>query len=274
MDKMTHVKKAGKIVRMLKIGVWQRQDMVDVLWFQQQNVQHLSIPLAELDLLPSRISHFLEMEKIKKLPFAFISAISAHQIWSKSLLLPHTLSPAETQQQCQFILQQELPIDLKEIWFDYRSSTVKLGFQLEIFAIQRSVALSHLATLSPLKIQILDSQIHALIRAFEYVLQQKLDSQSVLIYQEQNQFLLLQPKAYQPQVLQQSIDNPNTEKITELYEQFCQRYEVQAEQVFVYRTPNSTQEILPAEWIELNTDLPLMALGNALWQQDPQYSNN
>lgn len=254
----------AKIIKKLKVGIWQRQQEFDVLWFQQGDVKTLTLDKQSLQSLYSEMRLHLIHTQGKKLPFAFISAISPHQIWHKNLLLPQPLSSHELDQQCRFILEQELPIPLEQIWFDYRSNTLKQGFQLEVFAIQRAVAKAHLAALAPLKIEILDNQVHAIIRAFEYLLKRELNGEDVLIYQEGEQVLVIQPKRYQNQILQQTNLDPK-----DVYQQFCQRYELQPTQVYIYRI-DSALVPLPTNWQEIETSLPLVALGNALWQEDTQ----
>lgn len=254
----------ARIVTMLKIGVWRQQNKLDAVWFQQQEAKYLSINMNDIETLQAQIAQRLAVEQVKKLPFAFISAISPHQIWSKSLVLPQVLSPYETEQQCRFVLEQELPVSVKDLWFDYRTDISKQGFHLEIFAIQKVVALAHTASLSPLKIQVLDNVVHAIIRAFEYVLKRGMSGGNMLIYQEDERVFLIRPKAFQNQVLQHS-----SEDLTALYQQFCERNDFQPENVFVYRTGVPLVPLDPS-WQEIKTELPLVALGNALWQKDPQ----
>lgn len=253
----------AKMIKMLKVGIWQRQEQLDVLWFLQGQPQPLCIDMNAIATLPKEMSRRLATTD-NKLPFAFISALSPHQIWHKNLLLPQPLASAELEQQCRFILEQELPIPLEELYFDYRSNTLKQGFQVEIFAIKRSVGKAHLASLAPLRIQVVDNQVHSIIRAFEYLLKRDVNGQDVLIYQEQDRVLMIQPKLYQNQILQQ-----NTQDLEGLYQQFCQRYELQPQAIFIYRV-DTALTLLPEGWQEIKTELPLMALGNALWQQDTQ----
>ena len=60
--------------------------------------------------------------------------------------------------------------------------------------------------------------------------------------------------------------------LSELYQQFIQRFPETIEQVYVYQTPDilnsRTIESLPQDWQRIETDLPFIALGNALWQTD------
>lgn len=250
-----------KMITMLKIGIWQRQERLDVVWFQQGQPQKMCVDIKSRAFLEKEIRHILTKTE-KKRSFAFISAISPHQIWHKNLLLPQPLASTEIEQQCRFILEQELPIPLDELWFDYRSDTLKQGFQLEIFAIQRTVAKEHLSYLAPLNIKVLDNQVHSIIRAFEYLLERDMNEQDILIYQEQDNVLMIQPKRYQNKIFQQ-----NTQDLVGMYQQFCQRYELQPQAIFIHRVDTALLP-LPKDWKEVETELPLMALGNALWQQD------
>ena len=55
--------------------------------------------------------------------------------------------------------------------------------------------------------------------------------------------------------------------MTALYEQFTERFDGQIERIFVYQIPSSYTP-LPENWQRVETDLPFIALGNALWQKD------
>ena len=55
--------------------------------------------------------------------------------------------------------------------------------------------------------------------------------------------------------------------MTALYEQFTERFDGQIERIFVYQIP-SRHTLLPENWHRVETDLPFIALGNALWQKD------
>ncbi|EJS88620.1 competence protein A [Pasteurella multocida subsp. multocida str. Anand1_cattle] len=48
------------------------------------------------------------------------------------------------------------------------------------------------------------------------------------------------------------------------YTQFCQRYPTEIESVVVYQTERISA-LLPTDWTMLQTEVPLIALGNALW---------
>ena len=60
--------------------------------------------------------------------------------------------------------------------------------------------------------------------------------------------------------------------LSELYQQFIQRFPETIEQIYVYQTTDilnsRTIELLPQDWLRIETDLPFIALGNALWQTD------
>ena len=60
--------------------------------------------------------------------------------------------------------------------------------------------------------------------------------------------------------------------LSELYQQFIQRFPEKIEQVYVYQTPDmlnsDTIDLHPKDWQRIEIDLPFIALGNALWQTD------
>ena len=54
--------------------------------------------------------------------------------------------------------------------------------------------------------------------------------------------------------------------MTALLAQYCQRYDEQPEQIFYYQMVRDS--VVPKHWRPVETHLPLIALGNALWQQE------
>ena len=195
----------------------------------------------------------------------FIGAISPHLTWSKTLILPQTLNVQECEQQCRFILQKELPIPLDELWFDYLTTPLKQGFRLDITAIRQESANAELAKYLPLKLTALDLLNHSVLRSFYAILGQK-PINTLFLYQDQQGCLAVCERLQQRQVLQSQSD------LSELYQQFIQRFPETIEQIYVYQTPDilnsHTIELLSQDWLRIETDLPFIALGNALWQTD------
>ena len=70
--------------------------------------------------------------------------------------------------------------------------------------------------------------------------------------------------AHQPQMLQA------TGNLITLFEQFCRRFESKIERVYFYRTVDCEPIDLPADWNQVTTDAPFIALGNCLWQTELQ----
>ena len=195
----------------------------------------------------------------------FIGAISPHLTWSKTLILPQTLNAQECEQQCRFILQKELPIPLDELWFDYLTTPLKQGFRLDITAIRQESAKVELAKYLPLKLTALDLLNHSILRAFYAILGQE-PTNALFLYQDQQGCLAVCERLQQRQVLQSQGD------LSEFYQQFIQRFPETIEQIYVYQTPDMlnshTIELQPKDWQRIETDLPFIALGNALWQTD------
>ena len=200
----------------------------------------------------------------------FVGAISPHLTWSKTLILPQTLNAQECEQQCRFILQKELPIPLDELWFDYLTTPLKQGFRLDITAIRQESAKAVLAKYLPLKLTALDLLNHSILRAFYAILGQE-PINTLFLYQDQQGCLAVCERLQQRQVLQSQGD------LSELYQQFIQRFPETIEQIYVYQTPDMlnshTIELQPKDWQRIETDLPFIALGNALWQTDLKLVN-
>ena len=248
--------------RKQQIGVSKQQDNLYFVWLDAfHKVQSICLNGQQKDIF----SHLLPHLPQKTSQCCFICAISPHLTWSKTLILPQTLNVQECEQQCRFILQKELPIPLDELWFDYLTMPLKQGFRLDITAIRQESANAELAKYLPLKLTALDLLNHSILRAFYAILGQE-PTNALFLYQDQQGCLAVCERLQQRQVLQSQSD------LSELYQQFIQRFPETIEQVYVYQTPDilnsRTIESLPQDWQRIETDLPFIALGNALWQTD------
>ena len=248
--------------RKQQIGVSKQQDNLYFVWLDAfHKVQSICLNGQQKDIF----SHLLPHLPQKTNQCCFIGAISPHLTWSKTLILPQTLNAQECEQQCRFILQKELPIPLDELWFDYLATPLKQGFRLDITAIRQQSAKAELVKYSPLKLTVLDLLNHSILRAFYVILGQE-PINTLFLYQDQQGCLAVCERLQQRQVLQSQHD------LSELYQQFIQRFPEKIEQVYVYQTPDilnsRTIESLPQNWQRIETDLPVIALGNALWQTD------
>ena len=237
--------------RKQQIGVSKQQDNLYFVWLDEfHKVQSICLNGQQKDIFPQLLPYLPQ----KTNQCCFIGAISPHLTWSKTLILPQTL-----------ILQKELPIPLDELWFDYLTTPLKQGFRLDITAIRKESANAELAKYLPLKLTALDLLNHSILRAFYAILGQE-PTNALFLYQDQQGCLAVCERLQQRQVLQSQSD------LSELYQQFIQRFPETIEQIYVYQTPDilnsRTIELLPQDWLRIETDLPFIALGNALWQTD------
>ena len=249
----------------IQVGIWQRGETLEVVWFDEKNqacflltdIQH---PLS----MPKKSARQQKIELSGVLKFKFITAILPQHIWMKTLILPHILNEQECEQQCRFTLQNELPIPLEELWFDYVTEPLKQGFRLDIFSIMQKVAKAHLEPLSPLRIDVLDNVNHCILRAFGYLFPNIKRSSTLFLYQDEQSCFALQDRQHELRVIYKT-----PQKLTALYAEFCERYKEIPEQVIFYHSLTST-ESFPADWLKADIDLPFIALGAALWQKDLQ----
>ena len=248
--------------RKQQIGVSKQQDNLYFVWLDEfHKVQSICLDRQQKDIFSELLPHLSQ----KTNQCCFIGAISPHLTWSKTLILPQTLNAQECEQQCRFILQKELPIPLDELWFDYLTMPLKQGFRLDITAIRQQSAKAELVKYSPLKLTVLDLLNHSILRAFYVILGQE-PINTLFLYQDQQGCLAVCERLQQRQVLQSQSD------LSELYQQFIQRFPETIEQVYVYQTPDmlnsDTIELQSKDWQRIETDLPFIALGNALWKTD------
>ena len=248
--------------RTLQIGIHRKQGYFDFVWFDElEQPQCYQIFVNDKDFKNRFLQHLRIQFQGKTFPLQFVASISAHLTWSKVLMLPQLLNSQECHQQCKFVIEKELPIPLDELWFDYISTPLKQGFRLEITAIREVSAQTYLQDFQPFKISVLDVVPHSILRAFQYLLNEQVRLENTLfLFQEDDYCLAICERSQQSQILQ------SHENLTALYEQFTERFEGQIERILVYQIP-SRYTLLPEHWHRVETDLPFIALGNALWQK-------
>ncbi|WP_032092490.1 hypothetical protein [Necropsobacter rosorum] len=245
----------------LQIGLQKTADHYHCLWFDPHHQPQSAVltPPLSADKIHELIAPYGHK---RRNAISFVISIPGLYVWTQSLLLPHSLSPAESEQQCRFLLQNALPTPLDNIWFDYAATPLTQGIRLDIFAVRQDIAEKHIQQYAPLPISILDSHINAIVRAFHYLLDGEIADDALFMYQDAQMNIAIQETAQQANVTQQ-IDRD----LTALYDQFCRAYGRQPRSVYVY-TQDMPAPAFPAHWQTVTTDLPLIALGNALWQRD------
>lgn len=261
------VKTLNKLYKPITIGLWKSSSEWQFVWFNQDK-KVFSQQFVDLDL-----NHLLEavsesVESYTDLDEChFVTAILPHHLWIKTLILPQSMTADEVEQQCRYLLQNEIPVPLEDIWFDFLLTKLPLGVRIDIFVILKKVACDYVETLDPVKINILDSATNALQYAWNYLLEQNgftPDTDYLLLYQDEDQCIALMEQVQRTLVLEQKSFNLN-----QLHQDFCKKYDVQPKKIFFYQKVLSDEQI-PSDWIQISTTLPLIALGNALWKR-PDY---
>lgn len=249
--------------RKLQIGLHRKQGYFDFVWFDEKDMPQFYQAVEDNPVAKALFFQHLKTQwQGKTFPLQMVTSISPHLTWSKTLILPQVLNAQECHQQCQFVIEKELPIPLDELWFDYISMPLKQGFRLDVTAIRKTTADAFLLDFQPFKINVLDLVPHAIMRAFQYLLGDKARLENtVFLFQDDDFCFALAEHAQQQQILQ------SQENLTALFEQFSTRFDNPIEQVFAYQTPTQQTE-LPTQWTRVETDLPFIALGNALWRKD------
>lgn len=255
----------SKTLKTIQVGIWQQGEKLEIVWFDEKNQPHflftdIQHPLA----IPKKIAEQKQVDLSKALKFKFITAISPHRIWMRTLILPQILNTQECEQQCRFILENELPVPFAELWFDYACEPLKQGFRLDIFAVMQKTAKAHLEPLAPLRIDVLDNAAHCILRAFRYIFPDVKLKSTLFLYQDAQGCFALQDRHHELRLLYKT-----PQKLTALYAEYCERYKDIPEQV-IFHTLRKQEETLPEEWLQAHTELPFIALGAALWQKDLQ----
>ncbi|MFQ1014872.1 hypothetical protein [Avibacterium paragallinarum] len=246
--------------KQLQIGIWKGIRTCDFVWFDEENSPRfcviendISFERLKPNLLVGGCNYSLKTLK-------FVASITSQYTWIKTLLLPHSLTISEYEQQCRFLLSQELPIIIDDIWFDYQVEQLKEGVKLTVYAVKKKIAEDYLKIYQPLSIQVLDCISNTVIRAFHYFIDYKIEKKSLFFYQDEVYVFIINPNTNQIQTIHKTKIS-----LTTLYEKFCQRYSFDCDQVYYYSSLNNTQEYSP-DWIRIDTDIPFIALGNALWK--------
>lgn len=254
--------------KLIQVGVYQQQNHIQFVWLDNlKQVQFLSFLSSETNIKTQLMAQVMQSFPQNRLQLHFIGCVSPHLTWSKILILPHMLNEQECEQQCRFVLQKELPISLDELWFDYAGTALKQGFRLDIHAIRQQTAYEIQRVSDELLLNVLDVAHHAIMRTFRFLLGEEAQENSLYLYQDESHCFAIMDAAHSQQILQTS------ENLTALYTQFCQRFDVEIERVYVYQIADIEQMDLPESWQRVTTDLPFIALGNALWQGDLHQNN-
>ncbi|TGZ99078.1 pilus assembly protein PilM [Rodentibacter pneumotropicus] len=254
--------------KIVQVGVYQQQGHIQFVWLDNlKQVQFLSFLISEANIKTQLMARVVQNFPQNRLQLRLIGCVSPHLTWSKTLILPHMLNTQECEQQCSFVLQKELPIPLDELWFDYASTDLKQGFRLDIHAIRQQTACEVQRICDELLLNVLDVAHHAIMRTFCFLLGKEVQENALYLYQDESHCFAIMNVSHSQQLLQTS------ENLTALYAQFCQRFDVEIERIYVYQTVDTEQTDLPENWRRVMTNLPFIALGNALWQRD-LYQNN
>ncbi|MCK3658334.1 hypothetical protein A4G18_06355 [Pasteurellaceae bacterium Pebbles2] len=284
---------------LIQVGVWLVDNHFELVWLtakddvqnNEKNTPHFCrIPCTEqAQLMPKILAEIQATLPTSSFQVKFITAILPHQLWAKTLILQQSLSASEYEQQCRYTLEQELPITLEELWYDYTNTPLKQGVRLDIFAVRKTIAQNLLQQFSPLKIDVLSTAVHCLFKAFCYLSKRYVTPSSLFIYQEKQWLIAFRQSTQEWQVVSQmhsaSISGENEHNPTEtasqsdktavnltaLYQQFAQRYNDVSE-IFVY---SSADEImLDKPYQRLRCAFSPIALGAALWQTELQQDEN
>lgn len=252
-------------VAQIRVGISCAEKHFECLWFNDQQQPHFYQLQKQSDQpLEQQIIQQIKKTLVqpRKIKVQFVSAILPHQLWLKTLIFPHILNATECEQQCQYLLEKELPIPIEELWFDYTTSLFKQGMRFDLFALKSEIGQQHLRQFYPLKISILDTAPHCLLKAVKY-LKPDFDQQNTLfIYQDDQFSIALRNSAQEWQLVSQSCMD-----INQLYQQFTQRYGAEITQILVYKKQQLSPQLAQPHQT-LTSEFPLIALGCALWQKD------
>ncbi|WP_443092514.1 hypothetical protein [Basfia succiniciproducens] len=260
---MKFVKNRAKEVNVGIYGIVRDgKQQLDVVWLDERDKVY-----QEKQLLPAAYSQYEMISLIHKslgyerLNAKFISVISPHHIWSRSLFLPTILTHQECEQQCAYTLQNELPVPLDSVFYDYSATEVAEGTYLKIYAVMQKVAQEQVAGCAPYHINILDNAALAIKRAFNFIIPEDFPEDTLFLYRDESISLAIQTKTE----IEQRILQLNQTGLSDLYTVFCRRYNEQPAHCYAYS--NIERRDSP-HWRLVETPYPFMALGAALWSAE------
>lgn len=224
-----------------------RIDAEQVHFYQADSLEMLQQQLCSI---------FPNLTKNNK-KYDLITAIPPHLSWYTSKTFPYLLSSYECYIQAQRLLQQQLPNEQENIWFDYRFNHSRL----ELYAVKEIYAQKVINQFLPLKINILDIFNHTILRSFRWLTSTKHENLLYCFYDQQQSYFLIDTP-------QQLIPATNLETIKQL----LQSQNLALHHCVLYQAPpNLDLNFLPSQCSvqhldsELNTG-QFLALGCALWK--------
>lgn len=248
----------------ITVGLWKSKSEWQFVWFDaEKHIHYKTFLKLDLALLTQSISQSLSYE-VSLEQCNFVTSILPHQLWQKTLVLPLTMNADEVEQQCRYVLQNDIPVPLEDIWFDFLLTKLNQGVRIDIFAILRKVACHYVEQLEPIPISILDSVTNSLQYGFNYLLTENSipkELDALYLYQDEDQCIALMEQIHRTLIMERK-----EEGLVELYHNFCQQYDVKPKNIFVYQSIEG-DDIFPTEWQRISTIFPLIALGNALWKR-------
>lgn len=252
-----------------QIGVSIDNNIFTCLYFGEQGEPiFFTIELNNTDYFLSSLK--AKLENFKNLnKYQWITSVSPHYIWQKSVVFPIDLSLEDKRQQALFLLESDLPVPFTQVWFDMYEKQFAQSTRIDLFAIQQDIAKNYIEKFYPIKINVLDNKIYSIKRAFNYLISKDVFESGVLeksifIYYQKGRAIIITETIQQLIVLEKTLQK-NTALFT-IVEQFCQQYNLLEEAIFLFQDlENPIKELLPKNWHLVETSLPFIPLGNVLW---------
>ncbi|MDO4626322.1 MAG: hypothetical protein Q4A81_03310 [Pasteurellaceae bacterium] len=251
----------------IQVGIFQQHSKIEVVYWDKQDFHYCEFELIQGVNISEKIANLLGLSlKEYQTRVRYVSAIAAHQVWHKTVIVPQQLTEDECLQQCQHLIQQAFPaLEAKECWFDYQMEFLKQGMRLDIIAVMKSIAEKTILSYLPISITVLNTVPMCIMRACLYLVGEKLPTHSLILYQDLHTCLALIDTGYDFMVL-----NKNESSLFALYQEVV-AFDMDIQQVFAYqhsqiKTLNiQEQHCKDKSWQWLKNDIPLIPLGAALW---------
>lgn len=254
--------------KQVPVGIWevsQTPSQWCCVWLDDENMpQSLTFSQINETWIMNKIAE--SFPQYTTIQLKFITAILPHKIFLKTLILPHDISPKELKTQCIITLEENLPLPLNEIWFDFMDGELPEAHihqhrRIDVFAVLKEVALQTVHTYLPINVHVLDCALNALVRGFQYFIPLSIEDRydTVYVYRDLNFIVIF---TYQPQRWLYQVKT--TFDPLEFIDIFLQQHGLNPKRCIVYDSIQPHYSY-PDKYTQITPGFSPFALGCALW---------
>lgn len=230
----------------IPIGISYDDSMLYIA-YGENYICHATLPLYPLTTLKERFEKNLQCLSPSSTAYRIICGIPVKITWHYEQLFANKKQAKECFTLVSQILDRHLPINKNQVYFDFSqtalSSQTNSPHLLQIFAAKKNEVKQYLSSLKLLNIYQLESQILALLRAFEFATQENCNPSTLYIYQDRQQSIAICWLKNRLLTLQFKIE----ESLSTILKRFLVDDEMKLEQCVHYSFCNDSNKLLLPE---------------------------